>query len=420
MGENVLKVVDSVVSPSGTFGNVQKDFTSTGEMDNLTDHDIDADLLPAPRAPRGRRRYDRPVRPRPPRRGTGPGRRPARRAARTALKPLKPLKLDPVRQARGRGQAIAIIPEQIRQMNTADPTMPHKAGSRRRRRDYALPELTVLRYRALHTLAFGISGRSQEVSALDDTAITLVAEGLEVHVPSVKGRPARDAVVAYREHIDSCPVRCWLAWKEAAGLDGGPAFRPIDQWGNLSGHRLSPDGCRQAQTRAAERVGLTARITGHSYRAGLITTGRKKGKRAEKLRAQSSHAESSPSATARSGRTPPPTASACRPERASPEARGQLRPRRGGHERPGQHRSPLPRSKTQQPFMKIGRPRAPRAARLRGLDPYPDHEEDTFLFADSLRPSATARSVGWRASARPTELTPSLDYSTSVRPCWRI
>lgn len=40
----------------------------------------------------------------------------ATRAARTALKPLK---LDPVRQARGRGQAVAITPDQIRRMNTA-------------------------------------------------------------------------------------------------------------------------------------------------------------------------------------------------------------------------------------------------------------------------------------------------------------
>ncbi|MFF3326422.1 hypothetical protein [Streptomyces sp. NPDC002889] len=83
-------------------------------------------------------------------------------------------------------------------------------------------------------------------------------------------------------------------WKEAASLDGGPAFRAVDQWGNLSDRRLSPDGCRQAQTRAAERAGLSSRITGHSYRAGLITTGRKKGKRVEKLRAQSGHAENSP------------------------------------------------------------------------------------------------------------------------------
>ncbi|MER6617754.1 hypothetical protein [Streptomyces xantholiticus] len=85
-----------------------------------------------------------------------------------------------------------------------------------------------------------------------------------------------------------------------AGLEGSrrprrrPAFRPIDQWGHLSDRRLSPDGCPQAQTRAAERAGLSSRITGHSYRSGLITIGRKKGNGVEKLRARSGRAENSP------------------------------------------------------------------------------------------------------------------------------
>ncbi|MEK8146647.1 hypothetical protein NKH18_51420 [Streptomyces sp. M10(2022)] len=59
------------------------------------------------------------------------------------------------------------------------------------------------------------------MSSLDTEGITQVAEGLEVHVPSVKGRPPRDVAVAYGEYPDTCPVRCWLAWKEAAGLTTG-------------------------------------------------------------------------------------------------------------------------------------------------------------------------------------------------------
>ncbi|WP_406434649.1 hypothetical protein [Streptomyces sp. NBC_01589] len=55
-------------------------------------------------------------------------------------------------------------------------------------------------------MAFGIAGRSEEVSALDTEGITQVAEGLEVHVPSVKGRPPRDVAVAYGENADTCPV----------------------------------------------------------------------------------------------------------------------------------------------------------------------------------------------------------------------
>ncbi|MEV0749871.1 hypothetical protein AB0I75_32490 [Streptomyces sp. NPDC050273] len=216
-----------------------------------------------------------------------------KQATKAAREALKPMKLDPVRTARGRGKAIAATPAHLKAMNTAPAARPQpKAG--RRRGTQELPELARLRDRALATLAFGIAGRSEEVSSLDTEGITQVAEGLEVHVPSVKGRPPRDVAVAYGENPDTCPVRCWQAWKEAAGLTAGPAFLPVDQKGRLGTQRLGPDGCRLAITRASERAGLDVRLTGHSARRGLVSTGRKRGKRAEKLRKQGGWAANSP------------------------------------------------------------------------------------------------------------------------------
>ncbi len=201
---------------------------------------------------------------------------------------------DPARMARGRGQAPAATPKQLREMNTTDPVIPRRPGSRRRRREYVLPELARLRNRALVTMAFAIAARDEEVAALDAEHIVLVPEGLEVHVPSVKDRPPRDTEVSYGRYLDSCPVRGWLAWKEAANITTGPAFRSVDQWGHLGTGRLSPDACRLVITRAAERAALETRLTGHSMRAGFITTGRKAGKRPEQLRRQSGHSASSP------------------------------------------------------------------------------------------------------------------------------
>ncbi|MBT2478125.1 tyrosine-type recombinase/integrase [Streptomyces sp. ISL-94] len=202
-------------------------------------------------------------------------------AARTALKPLKN---DRLRRARGRGQAAPASPAQLRAMNSAGPTE-------------GLPDLAVYRDRALVTLAFGIAGRAEEVSALTLADIVLVEEGLEVHVPSVKGRPARDVEIAWGAHPDSCPVLNWLAWKgaaEAAGLgDSGPAFRAVDRWGHLGTGRLSPDGCRLAITRSGRRAGLEVKVTGHSMRSGFITTGARNGKRPDQLRRQSGHSPSS-------------------------------------------------------------------------------------------------------------------------------
>jgi integrase len=195
-------------------------------------------------------------------------------AARQALKPLK---ADPERLARGRGKAAAATPAQLQQMSAA-----------------AADSLNGLRDRALWLMAFSIAGRSAEVASLRADGIAHVSKGLEVHVPSVKGRPARDVVVSYGKNPDTCPVRAWLTWRAAAGLSSGPAFLPIDRWGNVGNHTLSPDACRDIIARNAEQAGVAVRLTGHSMRAGFITTSRVAGKREEKIRAQSGHAENSP------------------------------------------------------------------------------------------------------------------------------
>lgn len=195
-------------------------------------------------------------------------------AARQALKPLKH---DPDRMARGRGKASAATPEQLRQMAAAAPD-----------------GLAGLRDRALWLMAFAIAGRSAEVAALRADGITHIAQGLTVDVPAVKGRPPRNVAVAYGTNPDTCPVRAWLTWRAASGITSGPAFLPIDVWGNLGDRPLSPAACRDIIARNAERAGVVVRLTGHSMRAGFITASRVAGKREEKIRAQSGHAANSP------------------------------------------------------------------------------------------------------------------------------
>ncbi|MEC4016129.1 tyrosine-type recombinase/integrase [Streptomyces sp. H27-D2] len=195
-------------------------------------------------------------------------------AARQALKPLK---ADEDRIARGRGQAAAATPQQLQQMSAA------------------VPEgLTGLRDRALWLMAFGIAGRSAEVAALRVDGITLHSKGLKIRVPGVKGRPAREVVVMYGKNPDTCPVRAWSTWKAAGGITAGAAFRAIDVWGNIGDRHLSAEAVREIIARNAERAGIAVRLTGHSMRAGFITTSRVAGKREEKIRAQSGHAENSP------------------------------------------------------------------------------------------------------------------------------
>ncbi|GAA3312241.1 hypothetical protein GCM10020295_83600 [Streptomyces cinereospinus] len=219
-------------------------------------------------------------------------------ATEAARRTLKPLKLDKRRQQRGRGKAAAITPKDLRKMANAPRERAPQPGARRRR-TIVVSDLTRLRDKALNSLKFAVAGRNEELSALDDPDIGDVDEGLMVHVPSVKGRPERDVPVTYGEDIDTCPVRCWRAYKaaklSAGAAPGGPAFLPVDQWGNQGAKRLSPDGVGRALARCAKYAGLTGRrITGHSARRGLVTTGRKKGKRVEKLRRQGGWSPNSP------------------------------------------------------------------------------------------------------------------------------
>ncbi|MEU6965131.1 tyrosine-type recombinase/integrase [Streptomyces chrestomyceticus] len=220
----------------------------------------------------------------------------AARAA--ATQALKPLKNDKKRRTRGRGKAAALTPGDLRKMATAPRERAPQPGARRRR-TYVVPDLARLRDQALTSLKVAVAGRNEEMAELDDPDIKLVDEGLMVHVPSVKGRPDRDVPVTYGAHRDTCPVRCWLAYrtaKLAAGADpDGPAFLPVDQWGHQGAKPLSPDGVGRALARSARYAGLTGRrITGHSARRTLVTLGVKHGKRVDKLRTQGGWSPNSP------------------------------------------------------------------------------------------------------------------------------
>ncbi|WP_281154707.1 hypothetical protein [Streptomyces sp. HYC2] len=219
-------------------------------------------------------------------------------ATEAARRALKPLKLDEGRMRRGRGKAAAIAPADLRTMAEA-PLERQPEPTARRRRVFRVPELARLRDQALNSLKLAVAGRNEEMSMLDDGHVQVVDEGLKVHVPSVKGRPPRDVPVTYGENRATCPVRCWRAWQEAklaAGAEpSGPAFLSVDQWGHLGSTRLSPDGVGRVLARCAKYAGLTGRrITGHSARRGLVTTGIKKGKRVDKLRRQGGWSANSP------------------------------------------------------------------------------------------------------------------------------
>lgn len=157
---------------------------------------------------------------------------------------------------RGRGKAQAFTVPELRVMSAACPAT-----------------LRGTRDRALLLVGFAIGARRGELADLHVSDVAEVAAGLEVHVRWSKVGEERRPKVPYGQHLETCPVRAWKAWLDAAGITEGPAFRSIDRHGNLGGS-ITAEGVGDAVAELAARAGLGKR-TAHGLRSGMATEGRR-------------------------------------------------------------------------------------------------------------------------------------------------
>jgi site-specific recombinase XerD len=138
------------------------------------------------------------------------------------------------------------------------------------------PELRDVRDRALILIGFAGAMRRSELVALDVGDISEVAEGLRIQVRRSKtDQQGRGDVIGlmYGSDPDTCPVRSWRAWLEAAGIDSGAAFRRRGRYGQVTEHRLSADYVLRIVKERAGAAGLAPELFGaHSLRSGFATT----------------------------------------------------------------------------------------------------------------------------------------------------
>jgi hypothetical protein len=70
----------------------------------------------------------------------------------------------------------------------------------------------------------------------------------------------------------ACPVKELRAWLDAAGIEAGPIFRPIDKAGTV---QPSPLTCRSVANLVKAYAGLAgldaSAYSGHSLRSGFLT-----------------------------------------------------------------------------------------------------------------------------------------------------
>lgn len=136
-------------------------------------------------------------------------------------------------------------------------------------------DLRGVRDRALLLLGFAGGLRRSEIVQLDAGDLTFVADGLNIrlrHSKTDQEGAGRTIAVPYGRTA-ACPVGAMRGWLDASQIQAGPAFRGISRCGVVSASRLSDQVVSlvvKAQMAALGRA--PDAYSGHSLRAGFVTS----------------------------------------------------------------------------------------------------------------------------------------------------
>lgn len=177
------------------------------------------------------------------------------------------------------------------------------AGSRQRQVTPAIKEDIVAmvagltgikgsRDRALLLIGFAGAFRRSELVSLTMADIELAPQGLIIQLrfskTDQKGQGRKVAIPYARGAV--CPVLALLHWLEVAKLTEGPIFRGVNRHGVISESALTPQVVALVVKERARAAGLDhTTYSGHSLRAGLVTSAAKLGVSSWKIRQQTGH-----------------------------------------------------------------------------------------------------------------------------------
>lgn len=159
----------------------------------------------------------------------------------------------------------------------------------------SLPSDTLIgvRDRALLLIGFAAALRRSELAGLHASETTgtgyirETADGLIIRLGRSKTDQEGEGAeigVPYGSDPETCPVRAYRRWIEAAGIEDGPAFRSINRHGQIGTAALSDKAVALIVKRAIrtaaiangsteqEADAIAAKFAGHSLRAGLATS----------------------------------------------------------------------------------------------------------------------------------------------------
>src|SRR5574343_323973 len=157
---------------------------------------------------------------------------------------------------------------------------------------HALGDLQGLRDAALLLLGFAGAFRRSELVGLDVSDLEISEAGTLVHLRHSKTDQeglGRDVALP-RQRGRFCPTRILERWLAKADIDEGPVFRRMLSTGEVSIHRLSAQSVGLSVKRRVSKIGLdAARFSGHSLRAGFVTTAAERGVSTTWIRQQTGH-----------------------------------------------------------------------------------------------------------------------------------
>lgn len=154
---------------------------------------------------------------------------------------------------------------------------------------------TVLGARDACLLSLGFAGgfRRSELIGLDFEHVQEDAAGVRLTIKRSKTDQASAGRVVGipRGRSKFCPVRYFGNWREKTRLSDGPLFRPITKSGDVGSLRLSGEAVASTVKKWVEKIGLDPKeYSGHSLRAGFVTSAVQAGVSEFAIRRQTGHA----------------------------------------------------------------------------------------------------------------------------------
>lgn len=149
-----------------------------------------------------------------------------------------------------------------------------------------------VRDRALLLVGFAGAFRRSELVALDFMDIEFAEQGLVVNIVRSKtdqeGQGRKVAIPFARGA--TCPVKSLKAWLAISGISVGPIFRPVTRHGRIIPVALSTQAVAEIVKQRVRAIGLDhTKYSGHSLRAGLVTSAAQVGVSSWKIRQQTGH-----------------------------------------------------------------------------------------------------------------------------------